>query len=145
MNKADANIKNRIDKLRRQIDEMRYQYHVLDKPDIDDQIYDSLTRELRELETKYPELQSPTSPTVRIGGQALVKFQKVRHPVRQWSLQDAFNFFEVQDWEEKIQRILEKENIKEKLDYSCEVKIDGLKIILTYIVNVSFAHEPFLT
>ena len=132
MNKADANIKNRIDKLRRQIDEMRYQYHVLDKPDIDDQIYDSLTRELRELETKYPELQSPTSPTVRIGGQALVKFQKVRHEIRQWSLRDAFNFSEVQDWEEKIQRVLEKENIKEKLDYSCEVKIDGLKIILTY-------------
>ena len=133
MNKANLNIKNRIAKLRRQIDEMRYQYHVLDKPDMDDAVYDSLTRELRELEEKYPEFKSLTSPTQRIGGQAIAKFQKVRHQVRQWSLQDAFDFTEVKDWEEKIKRILAKEKITEKLDYSCEVKIDGLKIILTYV------------
>jgi len=70
MNKANLNIKNRIAKLRKQIDEMRYQYHVLDKPDVDDTVYDSLTRELRELETQYPEFKSLTSPTQRIGGQA---------------------------------------------------------------------------
>jgi len=125
-------VKNRIEKLRRQIDEMRYQYHVLDKPDVDDVVYDSLTRELRELEEKYPEFKSATSPTVRIGGEALDRFKKVHHQVRQWSLQDAFDFEEVKDWEEKIQRILDKEKITDKLDYCCEVKIDGLKIILTY-------------
>ena len=143
MNKANLNIKNRIAKLRKQIDEMRYQYHVLDKPDVDDTVYDSLTRELRELETQYPEFKSLTSPTQRIGGQAIAKFQKVRHQVRQWSLQDAFSFAEVKDWEEKIQRILsarggpalggDKEKMADKLDYCCEIKIDGLKIILTYV------------
>ncbi|MFA6551117.1 MAG: NAD-dependent DNA ligase LigA [Patescibacteria group bacterium] len=136
-------IKQRIDKLRRQIDNLRYQYHVLDKPDVDDAVYDSLSRELRGLEAQHPEFKSATSPTERIGGRALAKFKKVRHAVRQWSLQDAFNFTEVKDWEEKIQRILsaqggsalggDKEAVKEKLDYSCEIKIDGLKVILTYV------------
>lgn len=126
-------IKQRIDKLRRQIDNLRYQYHVLDKPDVDDAVYDSLSRELRELEAQHPEFKSATSPTERIGGKALAKFKKVRHQVRQWSLQDAFNFTEVKDWEEKIQRILIKEKIADKLDYSCEIKIDGLKVILTYV------------
>ncbi|MFA6551750.1 MAG: NAD-dependent DNA ligase LigA, partial [Patescibacteria group bacterium] len=126
-------IKQRLEKLKRQINEMRYQYHVLDKPDMDDTVYDSLTRELRALEEKYPELKSAASPTARVGGQAIGKFQKVKHQVRQWSLQDAFNFAEVKDWEEKIQHILAKEKITDKLDYSCEIKIDGLKIILTYV------------
>lgn len=130
MNEAQA--KQRIEKLRAQIDEMRYQYHVLDKPDMDDTVYDSLTQELRALENQFPQLQSPTSPTVRVGGVALDKFTKVTHAVRQWSLQDAFNFDEVKAWEERIMRVLEKQGVSEQLDYSCEVKIDGLKIILTY-------------
>ncbi|MCK9578939.1 MAG: NAD-dependent DNA ligase LigA [Methanoregula sp.] len=136
-------IKKRVEKLRKQINEMRYQYHVLDKPDMDDAVYDSLTRELRGLENKFPELKSKVSPTERIGGIALKKFAKIKHQVRQWSLQDAFDFTEVKDWEEKIKRILNKEKITDKstsakatadkLDYSCEIKIDGLKIILTYV------------
>lgn len=124
--------RQRIEKLRAQIEDLRYQYHVLDKPDIDDSVYESLTQELRDLEVQFPQLQSPTSPTVRVGGVALEKFKKVKHEVRQWSLQDAFHFDEVRAWEERIVRLLEKAGITEKPDYSCEVKIDGLKIILTY-------------
>lgn len=130
INKLDA--KNRIEKLRRQIDDMRHQYHVLDKPDFDDAVYDSLTKELRELEEDYPQWQSASSPTQRVGGQAIDKFHKVHHKIRQWSLQDAFSFAEIQEWEAKIKRLLNKQKIKASLDYVCEIKIDGLKIVLTY-------------
>lgn len=130
MNKKE--IKNRIAKLIEQIDRMRYQYHVLDQPEMDDAVYDSLTRELKDLEDKYPELKSLASPLLRVGGKPLDKFVKVEHKSRQWSLQDAFSFAEIEEWEERIKRILENDNIKDKLDYSCELKIDGLKIILTY-------------
>jgi len=125
-------IKDRAEKLRREIDRMRYEYHVLDKPDISDEVYDSLMRELRQLEEQYPELKTADSPSQRVGGKPLDKFQKVRHRVRQWSLNDAFDFGEVKKWEEKIQRILGKAENQEKIDYCCEIKIDGLKIVLTY-------------
>ncbi len=124
--------KQRIEKLRKQIDEMRYNYHVLDRPDLDDQVYESLTKELVELEHKYPEFKSEISPTQRIGGKPLDKFKKVKHEVRQWSLQDGFDFSEIKEWEERIKRVLIKSDARDKLDYSCEIKIDGLKIILTY-------------
>lgn len=124
--------KQRIEKLRAQIEELRYEYHVLDRPEVDDEVYSSLTDELRALEEQFPQFRSPTSPTVRVGGVALGKFKKVRHAVRQWSLQDAFTFADVTAWEERIIRALEKQGITEKPDYSCEIKIDGLKMILTY-------------
>lgn len=124
--------KNRIEKLRAEIDRMRYEYHVLDNPEITDEIYDSLIRELQGLENEYPEFKSPDSPSQRVGGKPLDKFQKVRHVHRQWSIGDAFSIEEINDWEEKITRILEKRGIKEKPDYCSEIKIDGLKIVLTY-------------
>lgn len=124
--------KNRIEKLRAEIDRMRYEYHVLDNPEITDEIYDSLMRELRELEERYPEFQSTDSPSQRIGGEPLDKFVKVRHTHRQWSLGDAFSIEEIKDWEDKIKRILEKKETGEKIEYCCEIKIDGLKMVLTY-------------
>ncbi len=139
----DIKAKNRIEKLRKEIDRMRYEYHVLDNPEISDEIYDSLMRELRELENNYPKLQSQDSPSQRIGGKPLDKFQKVRHKNRQWSLDDAFSLEEIKNWEERNTRILEKKVEREGLrirndksqiifDYCAEIKIDGLKIILTY-------------
>ncbi|MDD3487477.1 MAG: NAD-dependent DNA ligase LigA [Candidatus Moranbacteria bacterium] len=139
-------IKKRVERLRREIDKFRYEYHVLDKPDVSDEVYDSLMRELREYEKNYPDLRSSDSPSQRVGGEPLKKFEKVRHKYRQWSLDDAFSFSEVKKWEEKILRILSKKNpniqystlptgrqvSKNYLEYCCEVKIDGLKIILTY-------------
>lgn len=130
MDKKEAKI--RIEKLSSEIDRMRYEYHVLDNPEISDEIYDSLMRELRWLEDKFPEFKSSDSPSQRVGGEPLDKFQKVRHKNRQWSLDDAFSFEEIKNWEEKIVRMLEKKGNKEKPDYCCEIKIDGLKIILTY-------------
>jgi DNA ligase (NAD+) len=127
-------VKQRIGKLRKEIDRLRYAYHVLDRPDISDEVYDSLMRELKALEEKHPELKTPDSPSQRIGGKPLAKFQKVRHRVRQWSLDDAFSFEEVKAWEEKVIRFKNKDlRIKNlSLEYACEIKIDGLKIILTY-------------
>jgi DNA ligase (NAD+) len=128
----NVGVKQRIEKLRKEIDRFRYEYHVLDKPEVSDEVYDSLMHELRSLEEKYPELRSPHSPSQRIGGKPLAKFEKVRHRHRQWSLDDAFSFSELEAWEEKIIRMLEKKGIRGKPEYSAEIKIDGLKIILTY-------------
>lgn len=130
MNKQEA--KKRIEKLRKEIDRFRYEYHVLDKPEVSDDIYDSLMRELRGLEEEHPEFKSPDSPSQRIGSKPLEKFTKVRHQHRQWSLDDAFSFEEIKAWEEKVLKMLAKQGVKEKPDYCCEIKIDGLKIILTY-------------
>ncbi len=138
MNKAQA--KSRIEKLRKEVDHHRYLYHVLDKPEISDTAYDSLFEELLALERQFPEFFSPTSPTQRIGGEPLKAFKKVRHAHKQWSFDDVFDFEELKAWEERAKKMIEKSNVfggrKPKAgslsDYCCELKIDGLKIILSY-------------
>jgi DNA ligase (NAD+) len=134
-------IKTRVEKLKKTIDDYRYRYHVLDDPTVTDEIYDSLMEELRKLEKKYPELKTPDSPTQRIGGKPLNKFTKVKHRLKQWSLDDAFSLAELKDWEERNAKILAKTKLpadqykkykKELKNYTVEVKIDGLKIILEY-------------
>ncbi len=128
-------IKKRIDKLRREIDRHRYFYYVKDDPKIEDSIYDSLFAELDELEKENPEFLSVTSPTQRVGDKPLTKFEKVIHKVKQWSFDDIFDFDQLKNWQEKIWRMVEKSSLAEsekKIEYCCEVKIDGLKIILEY-------------
>ncbi len=127
-------ILKRVKKLRQEIDQLRYQYHVLDNPSVSDEVYDSLMRELRQLEEQYPEIKTSDSPSQRVGGEPLPEFRKVKHKVRQWSLDDAFSFDEVKKWEEKILRILTKQLTVNKFqqNYCAEIKIDGLKIVLTY-------------
>jgi DNA ligase (NAD+) len=138
MEKIDKNeAKIRIKKLSAEINKIRYEYHVLDKPDVTDEVYDSLTKELRELEAQFPDLRLADSPTQRIGGKPLEKFQKVRHQVRQWSFDDVFSFNELEAWNQKVKKLINKQQTtnnlqQKKLEYVCEVKIDGLKIILTY-------------
>lgn len=126
--------KKRVEKLRVEIEKHQHLYHVEDTPVISDEAYDSLLRELISLEETYPELQSDTSPSVRVGGAVAEGFKKVRHKARQWSLDNVFSFEELQGWEDKILRILEREfEIKDsKLSYCVELKIDGLKAVLTY-------------
>ncbi len=127
-------VKKRIAKLSQEINRLRYEYHVLDKPEVTDEVYQSLMSELKGLEEQFPDLRSPDSPSQRIGGAPLAKFKKVRHAVRQWSFDDVFSFEDLQKWEEKVRRMKEKipAIAKEKLEYVTEIKIDGLKIILTY-------------
>jgi DNA ligase (NAD+) len=134
MNLSKIEAQKRIEKLSAEINRLRHEYHVLDKPDVTDEVYDSLTAELRELEDQYPKLKLADSPTQRIGGKPLDKFVKVKHQTRQWSFDDVFSLAELRKWEEKILRMQDKipEIQKEKIEYVCEIKIDGLKMILTY-------------
>lgn len=132
MNKPDA--KSRIEKLRKEINRLRYLYHVLDQQEISEAALDSLKHELYVLEQEYPEFITSDSPTQRIGGKPLEKFQKVRHQVRQWSFNDAFSEEEILDFDKRIQKILSEQGEKKGqiLDYTAELKIDGLHVVLTY-------------
>lgn len=131
---ASAKVKKHIEKLRQTIDKHRHLYHVKDAPEISDEAYDSLMSELIELENTYPELASPTSPSVRVGGEPLSHFNKVEHRVRQWSFDNVFNEDELRAWDERVRRMVFKNTGEQhtELSYTCEFKIDGLKIILTY-------------
>ena len=127
-------IKNKVSKLRKIIELHQHRYHVLDTPEISDEAYDSLLRDLIKLEEEYPEIKTNTSPTQRVGGEPLKEFKKVKHTVKQWSYDDVFDFEELKKWGGKIKRMVEKvpEIAKEKIEYCCELKIDGLKMVLTY-------------
>lgn len=124
----NAQIKERIKKLSRQIDELRYRYHVLDDPTVTAEIYDSLTQELVNLERQYPQFKLQNSPTQRIGGVALNKFEKITHHQRMLSLNDAFSVDDINDWQDRIKKLLPNE----EFDYFCELKFDGLAISLRY-------------
>lgn len=133
-NNIPKDIIDRYEKLKKTVDNYRYLYHVLDKPEVTDEIYDSLMQELVDIEKQFPKLITPTSPTQRVGGEPLKEFKKVKHEVRQWSFDDCFSFEGLKKWDEKVRRMIKKEPslVGEKIEYCCELKIDGLKIILTY-------------
>ncbi|MCX6796418.1 MAG: NAD-dependent DNA ligase LigA, partial [Candidatus Falkowbacteria bacterium] len=130
MNKAEVKI--RIEKLKQEINHHRYLYHVLDKAEISDAVLDSLKNELSKLEMENPEFITPDSPTQRIGGQPLDKFEKVKHSQPMISLFDAFSVADIQDWEKRISKLVPGE----KLDYYCELKLDGLAMALKYVAGV---------
>ena len=122
--------KERIEKLRKLIDQYRYEYHVLDKPSVSDAVNDSLKHELQELENQFPDLVTPDSPTQRVGGEPLDKFKKVTHKTRMLSLIDAFSFDELKEWVERDKRTLGMSELK--TDFFTELKMDGLAISLAY-------------
>lgn len=130
--------KKRLKKIRELIEHHRHLYHVMDQPEMDDESFDSLNRELEKIETQFPELITKDSPSQRVSGQPLDKFDKVEHKVNQWSFADIFNEKGAKEFDERIKRMLEKypENInnlsKKSPKYICELKIDGLKIVLEY-------------
>ena len=130
MTKAEAS--KRIEELRGELEKHRVLYHVHDAPTISDEVYDSLMRELERLEKEFPEFDSPLSPTHRVGGEPLSKFQKVTHDIKQWSFDNVFNVDELSSWEERNINLLKKEGIHDTLTYVAEMKIDGLKVIITY-------------
>jgi len=122
-------INQRILKLRQQIDEYRYAYHVLDKNLIDEGALDSLKNELFKLEQEYPELITSDSPTQRVAGQASDKFEKVQHEEMMISLYDAFSEQDMIDWQSRNDNFLKKEL---RAEYYAELKLDGLAISLKY-------------
>jgi DNA ligase (NAD+) len=125
---STKDIAQRMKKLTDQINDLRFRYHVLDDPSVTDQVYDSLTQELLLLEQTYPQLKLPNSPTDRIGGEALDKFEKISHQTRMLSMTDVFSFEQVQAWEARIIKLLGLKS----LEYFCELKFDGLAISLRY-------------
>ncbi len=126
MDKPQA--KQRIEKLKKEINHHRYLYHVLDTQEISDAALDSLKHELYKLEQEYPEFITPDSPTQRVGGKPLDKFEKVRHKVPMLSIEDVFSEEELKDWQERIQKLVPHE----RFDYFAELKIDGFAISLVY-------------
>ncbi|MDP3057831.1 MAG: NAD-dependent DNA ligase LigA [bacterium] len=132
MNKQE--IKDRIEKLKKEINYHRYLYHVLDKVEISDAALDSLKHELDVLEQKFPEFITPDSPTQRIGGKPLDQFKKVPHIVPQWSFNDAFTPDEIREFDARVRRFLRDSGVQGDAvpDYTAELKIDGLHVVLTY-------------
>ena len=109
-----------------QLEEANYRYYVLDDPTLPDYEYDRLLRRLEELEAAHPEYASPTSPTRRVGGQALSQFEKYEHPVPLKSLQDVFSFEELREFDQRVRESTVPE-------YTVEPKVDGLSVALEYV------------
>ena len=124
--------KERVIKLQNELEKHRILYHVQDAPTISDEAFDSLLLELVTLEKEYPELVNPLSPTQRIGGEPIDSFVKVTHKYPQWSFDNVFSFDELVSWQERNLKLLEKSSVTETPAYLVEMKIDGLKVIMTY-------------
>ena len=124
MTQEEAGLK--ISNLRKQIEYHSHRYYVMDEPEISDFAYDAMYRELQDLEAAFPMYDSPDSPTKRVGGAVLDKFEKMTHRVPLGSLSDVFSFEELDDF---FERTAEKEP---NIYFSIEPKIDGLSVALTY-------------
>ena len=119
-------VKKRIEELTKILNQANYEYYNLDNPSITDQEYDKYLRELINLEEKYPDYADPNSPTKRVGGEAIDKFNKVSHAIPMISLSNVFNEEEIRDFDKRIR------NAGFKPEYVCELKIDGLSVSLHY-------------
>ena len=124
---APKHARERALALRSELEHHSRQYYVLDAPEISDAEYDRLFRELVDLESAYPSLQTPDSPTQRVGGEPAASFTKVRHRTAMLSLNNAFGPDEVREFGVRVERAIGKVG-----GYVCELKIDGLAMSLTY-------------
>jgi DNA ligase (NAD+) len=127
MNRAKA--AKRIDKLRSLINDYRYHYHVLNESLMSESAADSLKHELTQLETEYPELITPDSPSQRVAGAPLPGFKQVAHSSRMLSLNDVFDEAEIRAWQDRIVKLLPP---GAKLEYFADIKMDGLACALIY-------------
>lgn len=121
-------VSQRINKLKELINEYRYYYHVLDESIMSEAAADSLKHELSELESKFPDLITPDSPTQRVAGKPLDKFEKVTHSTRMISLVDVFSDSEVRDWMDRNAKIINLDNP----EFFIDIKMDGLACALHY-------------
>lgn len=113
--------------LRNELNQYSYEYYVQDQPSVEDFVYDKKYQELVEIETEYPDLITPESPTQRVGGKVLEGFEKVVHDIPLYSLNDVFSKEELIAFDERV-----KKAIGHAVSYCCELKIDGLSISLKY-------------
>lgn len=122
-----SNTKDRIEFLRKELTDLNYKYYVLDQSDVSDYEFDQMMNELKQLEKENPELDSPGSPTHRVGGQITKNFPTVRHERRMYSLDNSYSFDDIKDWATRVAK-----SIDEKVEYVCELKYDGLSISILY-------------
>ena len=123
----DDDVRERIEALRKEIEHHTYLYYVKDAPEISDGAFDSLMRELRDLEREHPEFADPNSPTQRVGGAVGDQFAPIRHERRMYSIDDAMDAAELDAWMDRVEEALG--TLPEMV---CELKIDGSGIALTY-------------
>jgi DNA ligase (NAD+) len=127
MNKSQ--VQDRILKLRELINDYRYHYHVLNESTMSEAAADSLKHELTQLESEFPELITPDSPSQRVAGAPIEGFASVEHSSRMLSLNDVFDRAEVEAWEQRILKLLPEDS---KLEYFADIKMDGLACALVY-------------
>ena len=121
---------HRAAELREQLTRSSYEYYVLDQPTLSDVVYDKLFRELQEIEREHPELRTPDSPTLRVGSEPQSALPKHTHLVPMLSLDNAFDEAELKSWEERLRKLAG--DAVDTNGYSCELKIDGAAVSLTY-------------
>jgi DNA ligase (NAD+) len=122
-----ADVRARLEELRREIRRHEHLYHVLDSPELTDAQYDALYQDLQELEAAHPDLVTGDSPTQRVGGEPGAQFAKVRHRSPMLSLQNAFEEEDIRAWDRRVRAVAGDDVV-----YVCELKIDGLSMSLTY-------------
>lgn len=124
---APADAIERVNELRATLQRARDQYYLEDAPELPDAVYDSLNRELADLENRYPSLKTVDSPTQTVGGGVAEQFAPAQHQHRMYSLDDAMDLDELDEWLART-----REAVGHSLSYCCELKIDGSSIALTY-------------
>jgi DNA ligase (NAD+) len=126
--KKEKSVESKIEKLREEIRRNEHLYYVLDAPELPDAEFDQLMQELKRLEAAHPELVTPDSPTQRVGGKPREGFVKVVHSRPMLSLDNAYNEQELRDWDRRVRELAGSD----KIEYVCEMKLDGMSMALTY-------------
>lgn len=121
------NIQQKIEQLREELHQHNYNYYILDEPTISDFEFDAKLKELQDLELAHPEFYDPNSPTLRVGGGITKNFPAVQHQFRMYSLDNSYDFNDLEDWEKRIIKTIE-----EPVEFVAELKYDGASISILY-------------
>lgn len=121
------NIQQKIEQLREELHQHNYNYYILDEPTISDFEFDNLLKELQDLELAHPEFYDANSPTLRVGGGITKNFPTIRHQFRMYSLDNSYDFNDLEDWEKRIIK-----TIDEPVEFVAELKYDGASISILY-------------
>ncbi len=121
------NIQQKIEDLRTELHQHNYSYYTLDEPTISDYEFDQKLKELQELELQFPEYYDPNSPTLRVGGEITKNFPTVQHQFRMYSLDNSYDFNDLEDWEKRLQKAIDS-----PIEFVAELKYDGASISILY-------------
>ncbi|MBI1806931.1 MAG: NAD-dependent DNA ligase LigA [Ignavibacteria bacterium] len=128
MASIDRSVIQKVERLRKELHRHDYLYYVKAEPEINDEQYDTMMRELQELEIKYPELITPDSPTFRVGGEPTKEFPTVTHEIPMLSLSNTYSEEDIKDFDRRVRSLLPQRQFK----YVCELKFDGVSLSLRY-------------